>query len=378
MSEQQILDLGEQCEQIKAYIKAANISRMFLVCGLSVSRLEVYDLVCGLLKELHIETVHFTDFCPNPQYSSIVAGVRAFHENDCDGILAIGGGSAIDVAKCTKLYAHLDTQADFFKQKCLSNHIPLIVVPTTAGSGSEATGFAVIYRDGIKLSISHTDLIPSLVIQYSDVLNDLPVFQKKATVLDALCHCMESFWSVNATPESKRYAADGMKYILDSIDAYLSGDGTKNRLMMKAAWMAGRAISISQTTAGHAMSYKLTSMFGFAHGHAAALCVDRVLPHMLLHMEDPDMCLDSRGCDYLKETMRELSRTMGGKNIEEAPVIFHQLLVRLDMDTALTFSEKELKILTESVNTERLRNHPVKLENETIRGLYLQMARGKA
>lgn len=377
MSDQQILSLSEQREQIQAYLKAAGISRMFLICGLSVSRLRIYDLVCGLLEELSIEIVHFTDFCPNPQYFSVVEGVRAFRENDCDGILAIGGGSAIDVAKCTKLYAHLDTQTDFLQQKHLPNHIPLIVVPTTAGSGSEATRFAVIYREGSKLSISHADLIPSLVIQYSAVLNELPVYQKKATVLDALCHCMESIWSVNATRESKQYAADGLTCILENIDAYISGDADTNQLMMKAAWAAGKAINLSQTTAGHAMSYKLTDMFGLAHGHAVALCVDKILPFMLLHIEDSEMCLDCRGCEYLKTTLQWLSRVMGGKGMEDAALIFHQLLVRLDMDSTLRCSEEELEVLADSVNMERLKNHPMKLDDKTIRYLYREMMQGK-
>ena len=373
MSNQQILNLSDERGHIKEYFKAANISRLFLVCGHSVSQLKVYDLICEMLKELHIETIRFAQFCPNPQYSSIVEGVRMFRENACDSILAIGGGSAIDVAKCTKLYAQLDEKSDFIQQKCLSNHIPLIVLPTTAGSGSEATRLAVIHRDGMKLSISHADLIPSLVIQYSDVLNELPIYQKKVTVLDALCHCMESFWSVNSTVESKQYASEGLSCLLENVAGYLSGETDKNQLMMKASWAAGKAIDISQTTAGHAMSYKLTDMFGFAHGHAVALCVDKLLPYMLSHIEDSDKCLDPRGCGYLKETMRELSRVMGGKEIEDVAGIFHQLLGQMDICEVIECSEEELEILTTSVNMERLKNNPIKLENETLRSMYQQM-----
>ncbi len=375
MSDQQILNLSEQREQIKAYIKSADISRLLLICGLSVSRLKIYDLVCGMLEELRIETIHFADFCPNPQYSSIVEGVRTFCDNACDGIMAIGGGSAIDVAKCTKLYAGMDTRTDFLTQDYFPNHIPLIVVPTTAGSGSEATRFAAIYREGSKLSISHKDIIPSLVIQYSNVLDALPLYQKKATALDALCHCMESFWSVNATAESKQYAAEGLACILGNIDDYLSGDTATNQQMLKASWTAGRAIDLSQTTAGHAMSYKLTDMKGLAHGHAAALCVDKILPYMLLHIEEADMCLDRRGCEYLKETMLELSRAMGGNGLEDAAVIFHRLLVRLNMNETLECSEAELEILANSVNMDRLKNHPMRLDTETIRELYREMTK---
>lgn len=371
--EQRIIRLGDECGQIIEYFKALGIRKLFLVCGSSVSRLGIYSRLCGMLREAGVETVGFSEFTPNPEYEAVVDGVRAFCENGCDGVMAIGGGSAIDVAKCIKLYALLNIEKDLLEQKYEPNNIPFIAVPTTAGSGSEATRFAVIYKGGVKLSVSNEDAIPSCVIQSSDILDALPVYQKKATVMDALCHCMESMWSVNSTDESVEHASRGIGLILKGIDGYLSGDNSENDKMMEASYLAGQAINITQTTAGHAMAYKLTGLYGFAHGHAVALCIDRILPYMVEHIEDADMCLDERGIKHVKDTMLALAHVMGGECIGDVAAIFHRLISELELDTSVKYSGHELEELVASVNIERLSNHPIKLDEKAIGKLYKQI-----
>lgn len=104
-------------------------------------------------------------------------------------------------------------------------------------------------------------------------LKTLPAYQRKSTMLDALCHAVESFWSVHATAESKAYSRDALKMIRRYAEDYLANCDEGNAGMLLAANTAGKAINLTQTTAGHAMCYKLTSLYGLAHGHAAALCV---------------------------------------------------------------------------------------------------------
>lgn len=368
--EQQLIKLSNGDEPVIQYLEDMGIKKMLLVCGSSVSKLGVYKRLRSILEKAGTEIFLFSGFQPNPEYASVVDGVRAFCENACDGVMAIGGGSAMDVAKCIKLYARLNMGEDFLKQKNEPNHIPLIAAPTTAGSGSEATRFAVIYRDGAKLSISDESAIPSCVILSSDTLDALPEYQKKATVMDALCHCMESVWSVNATEESKTYAFRGIKLIFQGIDGYLSGDNSKNDSMMEASYAAGKAINITQTTAGHAMAYKLTGIYGFAHGHAVALCIDRLLPYMLKNLNQEAVCIDKRGMNYLRDTLSVLAQAMGGNCIEDMQTIFHGLMVKLDFDVTVPYSEEELETLTSSVNADRLKNHPMELGSETIKKLY--------
>lgn len=371
--EQKRINLRDANSQIVPYFKDMGIKKLFLVCGSSVSKLEVYRRLCGILEEAGTEVFRFSGFKPNPEYASVVDGVRAFCENGCDGVMAIGGGSAMDVAKCIKLYARLNSETDFLEQKCEPNNIPFIAVPTTAGSGSEATRFAVIYKDGVKQSISNEDAIPSCVLWSSDTLDKLSDYQKKSTVLDALCHCMESMWSVNSTDESKVYASRGIESIFKGINEYISGDRSKNDMMMEAAYVAGQAINITQTTAGHAMAYKLTGLYDFAHGHAVALCIDVLLPYMVENIDDENMCLDKRGTKHLKDTMLLLAHAMGGEYIEDVPAIFHKLLAGLGLNTPVKYSQEQLEELVASVNIERLRNHPVKLDDKSITALYKQI-----
>ena len=115
----------------------------------------------------------------------------------------------------------------------------------------------------------------------------MPLYQKKATTLDALSHAIESYWSINSNDESKKYSMEAIKIILNNFNKYLDGDNSVNKDMLYAANLAGKAINITATTAGHAMCYKLTSLYNIAHGHAAMLVNSELLPYM---MDNIDKC----------------------------------------------------------------------------------------
>ena len=108
-----------------------------------------------LPKRHKVKIIHFTDFKPNPNYKSVVEGVKIFNEEKCDEMIAVGGGSSIDVAKCIKLFSNMNPEKNFLMQEILPNKINFLAIPTTAGSGSEATQFAVIYHEGKKYSVEN-------------------------------------------------------------------------------------------------------------------------------------------------------------------------------------------------------------------------------
>ena len=282
----------------------------------------------------------------------------------------MGGGSAIDVAKCIKLFSNMDPERNYLRQTIVPNGLPLIAMPTTAGTGSEATRFAVIYDQGAKQSISDPSCIPSTVIFDASVLKTLPVYQKKSTMLDALCHAVESMWSVNSTAESKEHAVSAIRLLLHHLDGYLANEDDANAAMMLAANEAGKAINITQTTAGHAMCYKLTSLYGVAHGHAAALCVRKLWPWMLEHT---DRCIDPRGETYLRSVFDELAAAMNVPTAADAAALFEQLFDRLQLPVP-ELKEETLPVLAASVNPVRLKNHPVSLDG-SIETLYRTILR---
>lgn len=352
------------------YLRMAGMNRILVVCGNSCGRLNIGRFLDEQIRQGAINAVHFRDFSPNPDYSSVVKGVESFRANGCDSILAIGGGSAMDVAKCIKLYATMFEGCDYLHEPVIPNAIPFVAVPTTAGTGSEATRFAVVYYNGEKQSVNDSSCIPQAVLFDASVLESLPPYHRKSTMMDAFCHAVESFWSVNSTDESKAFAKSAVRLILENSGPYLSNDPAGNKKMLEAANLAGKAINISQTTAGHAMCYKLTSLYGIAHGHAASLCVCALWPYMIAHRED---CADSRGTAYLSQMFKELAGCMGAETPEAAAEKFRNFVDGLALERPTVHSENDFEILKKSVNPVRLKNNPVRLDADSINTIYHQI-----
>lgn len=360
---QQVIDTKSDYAAFEQYLNEKQIRKIFLVCGKSSAYLPIGEFFSSLEKEHGIEILRFQDFQPNPDYESVKVGVSAFLSCKPDCIVAVGGGSAMDVAKCIKMFATMDQQIDYLQQDMHDNDIPFVAIPTTAGTGSEATHFAVIYRNGEKLSIAHKDMIPQMVILDSDNLKTLPMYQRQATMLDALCHAIEACWSVNALPESDEYAKNAIRIVIHYKDAYLANEDNGNEMMLKAAYYAGKAINITKTTAAHAMSYKLTSMYGIAHGHAAAICLSEVWEHLLVH------CNKGK----IAEKLQIIAEAMNCSNSNQALQFFKGIINENDLRLQKDAEEETLDLLAASVNVERLNNHPVTLSKEELKELYRQV-----
>lgn len=340
--------------------------KVMLVCDMSISFLEDFN---KKIESIKTPLVRFSDFQPNPLYESAVEGVKIYREEKCDCIIAVGGGSAIDVAKCIKLYSNLPgdgSEGSWLKADIIPNEIPFLVMPTTAGTGSEATRYAVLYYEGAKQSITSESFIPETVLMDPNSLKTLPLYQRKATMCDALCHAIESYWSVNSTYESKEYSKKAIQGVLENLDGYLNNTESGNVGMLRAAHMAGKAINITQTTAGHAMCYKVTSLFNVAHGHAAILC-DRVLYSWMV--QNYDKCIDPRGEEYLKNTLNEIGLSLGCKDAYSGAEKLKNIFDKLDLDIP-SATATEYEELKNSVNPVRLKNHPIKLDLDTINELY--------
>ena len=364
---QKIFREPELMEVLSEIQKERDVHQVLLVCGASFRKQKLYETLCGTLKELGIILTEFSDFAPNPKYESVIAGIEAYRQHHCDMIIAAGGGSAMDVAKCIKLFAFMNLAENCLTQEIVANDIPLLAIPTTAGTGSEATRFAVIYYEGNKQSVNHTSCIPEYVLMDPELLATLPMYQRKATMLDALCHAVESFWSVNAMEESQKYAAEAIQLVLKEKEAYLANTPEGNEQMLLAANLAGKAINFTQTTAGHAMAYKLTTLYGLAHGHAVALCVEKLWLYMVRHTEN---CMDERGTAYLDEMFRKLAEVMGCGSAEAAAEAYGRFYEELSLERPALQHPEELDVLAGSVNPVRLKNNPVRLDAETLRALY--------
>ena len=347
-----ILTGDSEYEELKQYITDNQINRLMIVGNAALKIGKISDFLCSLT-ENGTETVTFSGYTPNPTYEEVMAGVCLLQNAQCGAVLAIGGGSAMDVAKCIRLYSGMERSK-------------LIVIPTTSGTGSEATRFAVIYRDGEKKSVEDECCLPDVVLYDEALPATLPLYHKKAGLLDTLCHAIESYWSVNSDEESREYARQAISMVMDNVTGYLEGNPQETIKMMKAGFLGGKAINISKTTAGHAMCYKMTTLYGIAHGHSAALCVMKLWPYMKEHTED---CIDTRGEEFLMQRLAELDKLViyGDKCGAEA---LTELVNSLNLPKPTHFTEKYTDILADAVNPERLSNNPVRLGKETIKDLY--------
>ena len=365
MNKQQRVLHGDSFETLLEQVNLNWSEPFLLVCDNSFEYLAIKEYFKPLKN-----AVLFTEFTPNPLYEDVCKGVCLYQEKNCKFIVAVGGGSAIDVAKCIKLFSTMNPSQNYLKQEFKENDIPLVAVPTTAGTGSESTRYAVIYFNHEKQSITHFDLVPDYVILEPSVLDTLPLFQRKCTLLDALGQAIESYWSVNSTDESKQYSKKAIDLILSHYQTYVEGDNSVNEQLMLASNYSGRAINITQTTAAHAMSYKMSSLFGLPHGYAVALCLPHVWEFMVNHMEQ---VIDGRGCDYLSTAFGEISSLLGFNEVEEAIDWLKKLVLSFGLLAPECVTEEQIEILSNSVNPVRLGNNPVKLEKHDLKEIYTQI-----
>ena len=348
-------------QNIETALEEVGSRNYMLVCDSSFPFLPIKDT-------LHAKIV-FDQFTSNPLYEQVCKGVEMFNGNHCDAIVAVGGGSTIDVAKCIKLYCKMDPVQNYLQQETKDSGVPLIAIPTTAGTGSESTRYAVIYFEGKKQSVTHESIIPNFAILEPKLLKTLPLYQKKCTMMDALCQGIESWWSVNSTDESKMLSKIAVQMIMQYWEDYIFHNTEEAAEgIMTAANYAGQAINITQTTAPHAMSYKLTSMYGLPHGHAVALCLPAVWHYMIDH---PEFCIDSRGKDDLLTVFDDIARALECASAEEAVHFMQNMLTVLELHHPEAKDRTaELEVLTDSVNPTRLKNNPVALGHDVMKSFY--------
>ena len=372
-------------EELKSFFQEYSFKRVFLVAGKSFSKLPIGQELEEIFSELGISSYHFSAFHANPRLEEVEAGINDYSAFQGDSILAVGGGSALDTAKCIKLFVGLSKEQSYLEQEFRENDIPLLVHPTTAGTGSESTPFAVIYKGGEKCSVEHESIYPKYRIEDARSLRSLPLYQKKVTLLDALSHAMEAIWSKYSNEDSRAYGQKAISLILTNYKAYLSLENKNDAKVQgkassaedpsqsvlesiaEAANLAGKAIAVTKTTAGHALSYKLGSLYQLPHGLATAM-VNRALY--------PFMCREKSRMIH-PENLLFLAKCFLAETEEEGAKRYLEILEDLEIIPTLSVKAGDLENLVAAVNPERLSNHPIALREEDIRLLYKEILGGK-
>lgn len=347
---------------IKSFIRAKKAERPFLVCGNSARSFNGWDEMVNDIEGLTV----FSGFSPNPDYESVVEGVRLFKKSNSDLIISIGGGSAIDVAKTIKLFSAMESERDYLTTPHIKSELCHLAIPTTAGTGSESTSFAVIYYKGEKQSVEDECMRPDIVLLDAGLLSTLPRYQRECALFDAVCQCIESIWAKGATDESIAYAEKGLKMILQVFDRYLLGDEEAAQDVLLAANMSGRAINISKTTAAHAMSYGISTTCQISHGHAVAICLPVIWKYLIGHVAD------SEDGKRLKETLHTISECFSASSFEGARQCYLELLHRTHLGIP-TLAYTEVCSLVRTVNIQRLSNTPVPMKEQDLVKIYSEV-----
>jgi alcohol dehydrogenase len=322
----------------------------------------------------------FEAFTPNPKIEEIDEGLRDYRAFRPDMIVGLGGGSCLDVAKLIRACdnPHADARAVVQGHAAVATRGPwLLAIPTTSGTGSEATCFSAIYIDGVKHSLNHPIVRPDHAVLDWRLTTSMPTSVTLQTGLDALCQAIESLWSVRSTPSSRANARRALRLIWHALPACVSVPTDHARRQMQlGAHLAGRAIDTSQTTACHALSYVLTSRFGLAHGCAVALML---LPIWRFNAATPEPDLvDQRGLVHLKQAMQSICDVIGAADCDDAAVRLRTFLKRIGAATTLPEAgiddQGAIELVLSQIDPARVANNPRRLDARVARHVLAEIA----
>ncbi len=268
-------------ENIKTIVEGCKKVAVFTDKGIQSTGL--LDGIIGLLNETGVEVVIFNELPAEPTCDQAQAVIDQFKAVEADFIIAVGGGSVMDTAKL----ASICVTDEYGVRDLLDNPsmgrktIKTLAIPTTAGTGSEATPNSIVAvpEKELKVGIVNGAMIPDYVILDAQMIKNLPVKIAAATGVDALAHAIECFTSKKATPFSNMFALEALDLIINNIEeACLNKEAmqAKNNMLI-AAFYAGVAISASGTTAVHALSYPLGGKYHIPHGVSNAMLLVPVM-----------------------------------------------------------------------------------------------------
>lgn len=371
--DRQQIFISNNCYSSNAFKKKiSKYKKIFLVTGKSsYEKSGAKKLISNSFNNSSI--VKFNEFDVNPDISQLKLGYEIALKFQPDAVVAIGGGSVIDAAKVIhtmhsyklsdkKIFNLNDSELPTNK-----NAIPIIAIPTTAGTGSESTHFAVLYDGEKKFSIAISQMLPNIVYLDSNLCLSNSPYQNACSGFDALAQAIESYWSKNSNFISRFFAMHSIRLILSNFDkAVTDNNGNKESLlrMLRASNYAGKAINITKTTGPHAISYGITKRIGLPHGHAVALTLGAFF---MLH---------NRIFDQHKvglKRFKEIDKFICAKTKKQSSTFLYDLMYKFNMEydvNKLSLDEQMVDELIKGINLERLSNHPIEINNDQLREIF--------
>ena len=296
VGENRIKDISLAC-------KTLNIKRPLLVTDSDLANSEI---VKKTLEHLNISAEIYSNVKGNPTGTNVIEGVNFYKKKNCDGVIAFGGGSGLDVGKAIAFMSgqtlsiwEFEDIGDNWKKANSDNIAPIIAVPTTAGTGSETGRASVILNEetGIKKIIFHPKFLPSIVILDPMLTVGLPPKITAATGMDALAHNLEAYCAPGFHPMADGIALEGIKLIKDwLLEAVSNGSNVEARMNMLTAASMGSTAFQKGLGAIHSLSHPINALNNIHHGLSNAI----FMPYVLTFNKDKIESKIIKICKYLE------------------------------------------------------------------------------
>jgi alcohol dehydrogenase len=354
-------------EDIKNFINDKGFKKIFVLCGKKsfvTSGAEIFFKKLLNTKETKL----FYKESEIPILEELIKIIKDIKSFKPDLILAVGGGAIIDYAKIANIVDVRDDLADLiinYNYPFTKKYTKLAVIPTTAGSGAEVTSNAVIYVNGVKHSFESELLIPDNFFLIPEFLMSAPNKIKASAGFDAIAQALESLVSKKSNNQSVEYASKSLKISVNNYISFLNNPNLKNATEMSiASNLAGKAISISKTTAPHATSYPFTSLFNISHGHAVGLFFESFFKFNFDNLKRSETSFD------LKKRFDLTFNLLDVKNINDfnSKITLMKKKAKLEDNLGIlniNINQDAEKIL-KGINLLRLGNNPIKISEKDI------------
>lgn len=344
--------------------------RCLLVTGRSFARRSGYlNTLVEILGESGLKVAVFDRVEPNPSIETVYKGAEEGWKNNCNLVVALGGGSAMDAAKgvafLLKSRARLE---ESFAPNEVGEALPIVAIPTTCGTGSEVTRYAVLTSVGRRRKevLLGNPLTPSVAIADANLLNSLASELVAYTGFDALSHAMEAFLSKESTSISDFFSLEAARIILGNIVEAVEGAAQARENMLYASMLAGVAINCAGTVAVHGMGYYLTNYHGVHHGLANGL----LLPHVLRFELE-------RGLSRLEDAAVKLGFENGLSLVEKIEEAAHRVgIARSLLELGVKHSELDSMVADALSYARNLDKHPNPLTPDDVRKIYARALGG--
>lgn len=363
--------------QLSAWVSEAGCPPVTLLTDRGVQASGTAGRVAELLQKAGAEVMVVDDVPTEPEDNQVLAIYSRVKAWKTGMLVAVGGGSVMDTAKMVAvLLQNPEYQQNLTAKELIrAPGIPTVMVPTSAGTGSEATpnSIVVIPEKKLKVGVVHPAFLPQRVILDPELTRTLPPAVTAATGLDAFCHCIETFISKKSNPFCEVFSLKGLSLISRYLRrAYYDGNDLEAREgMLLAAFYGGVAISTSSTVAVHALSYPLGGSYRIAHGVSNAILLPYVMEYNL---------------DAILPQIPPIARAMGlsvdGKTSEqlgeEVMEEIYRLVRELSIPSSLTpygISSNDLEFLTQAASEVHrlLDQNPKPMAKEDIRAIYQKL-----